>query len=205
MDHGPAGKHSSDSHQHEACPFAAAPHVATPSDVAALQLPSLLPKFSPQLAGDRAGGHQGCHLHAAIPPRSPDLRSELIFATPTPSAGVRLLIPFGGSHESLITPWRARHRAPFGHRRSVRPGASRARRQYQAGNRHRHRRTHPGRPAQQDRKHHRRQGAGADQHRQYRGHAEIRALAGGAQTPLRRHPGSAWPPAPPASAPRPAT
>ena len=36
---------------------------------------------------------------------------------------------------------------------------------------------------------HRRQGAGADQHRQYRGHAEIRALAGGAQTPLWRHPG----------------
>jgi hypothetical protein len=49
--HDPAHKPSSDSHQHEACPFAAAPHVATPSTVVALLLPSLSEHFSPQLAG----------------------------------------------------------------------------------------------------------------------------------------------------------
>jgi hypothetical protein len=53
-DHGSSGKHSGDVHQHEACPFAAAPHVATPSAEAALLLPSLLAKFSPQLAQGQA-------------------------------------------------------------------------------------------------------------------------------------------------------
>jgi uncharacterized protein involved in copper resistance len=54
MDHGPSGKQSGDAHQHEACPFAAAPHVATPSAEAALLLPSLLAKFSPLLAHGQA-------------------------------------------------------------------------------------------------------------------------------------------------------
>src|ERR1700761_7537743 len=53
-DHGSPGKQSGDAHQHEACPFAAAPHVATPSAEAALLLPSLLAKFSPQLAHGQA-------------------------------------------------------------------------------------------------------------------------------------------------------
>lgn len=53
MDHGSSGKHSGDGHQ-QPCPFAAAPHVATPSSVAALQLPSQLAKFSPQLAAEQA-------------------------------------------------------------------------------------------------------------------------------------------------------
>ena len=53
MDHGSSGKHSGDGHQ-QPCPFAAAPHVATPSSVAALQLPSQLAKFSPLLAAERA-------------------------------------------------------------------------------------------------------------------------------------------------------
>src|ERR1700749_4382757 len=35
MDHGPSGKHSMDGHQ-QACPFGAAPHVATSSNVVAL-------------------------------------------------------------------------------------------------------------------------------------------------------------------------
>lgn len=53
MDHGSSGKHSGDGHQ-QPCPFAAAPHVATPSSVAALQLPSQLAKFSPLLAAEQA-------------------------------------------------------------------------------------------------------------------------------------------------------
>ncbi|MEO7054072.1 MAG: hypothetical protein ABI191_03770, partial [Rhizomicrobium sp.] len=53
MDHGPSGKHSGDGHQ-QTCPFAAAPHVATPSSVAALQLPSQLARFSPLLAAEQA-------------------------------------------------------------------------------------------------------------------------------------------------------
>jgi uncharacterized protein involved in copper resistance len=66
MDHDPAHKPSSDSHQHEACPFAAAPHVATPSTVAALLLPSLSDHFSPQLAGSRLAIQS-----AAYAPQSP--------------------------------------------------------------------------------------------------------------------------------------
>ncbi len=53
MDHGSSGKHSGDGHQ-TTCPFAAAPHVATPSSVAALQLPSQLAGFSPLLATEQA-------------------------------------------------------------------------------------------------------------------------------------------------------
>ena len=53
MDHGSSGKHSGDGHQ-QPCPFAAAPHVATPSSVAALQLRSQLAKFSPLLAAEQA-------------------------------------------------------------------------------------------------------------------------------------------------------
>lgn len=65
MDHGPSGKHTGDSHQ-QPCPFAAAPHVATPSSVAALQLPSQLAKFSPLLAAEQAA------IKAAIyKPQSP--------------------------------------------------------------------------------------------------------------------------------------
>jgi hypothetical protein len=66
MDHAPAHKPSSNSHQHEACPFAAAPHVATPSTVAALLLPSLSEHFSPQLAGGRLAIQS-----AAYAPQSP--------------------------------------------------------------------------------------------------------------------------------------
>jgi len=51
MDHGSSGKHSG---AQQTCPFAAAPHVATPSNVAALQLPSQLAKFSPLLAAEQA-------------------------------------------------------------------------------------------------------------------------------------------------------
>jgi uncharacterized protein involved in copper resistance len=53
MDHGSSGKHSGDGHQ-QPCPFAAAPHVATPSSVAALQLPSQLAHFSLSLAAEQA-------------------------------------------------------------------------------------------------------------------------------------------------------
>ena len=44
---------------------------------------------------------------------------ELNFAAPALCAGARLLIPFGESHESFITPWRwhVRHRDHFRHRR----------------------------------------------------------------------------------------
>jgi len=53
MDHGSSGKHSGDGHQ-QPCPFAAAPHIATPSSGAALQLPSQLAKFSPLMAAEQA-------------------------------------------------------------------------------------------------------------------------------------------------------
>lgn len=53
MDHGSSGKHSGDGHQ-QPCPFAAAPHVATPSSGAALQLPAQLAKFSPLMAAEQA-------------------------------------------------------------------------------------------------------------------------------------------------------
>ena len=73
MDHDPAHKPSSDSHQHEACPFAAAPHVATPSTVVALLLPSLSERFSPQLAGGRLAVQS-----AAYAPQSPRAPPSLV-------------------------------------------------------------------------------------------------------------------------------
>jgi hypothetical protein len=66
MGHDPAHKPASDSHQHEACPFAAAPHVATSSTVVSLLLPSLSEHFSPQLAGGRLAVQA-----AAYAPQSP--------------------------------------------------------------------------------------------------------------------------------------
>jgi hypothetical protein len=73
MDHDPAHKPSSDSHQREACPFAAAPHVATPSTVVALLLPSLSEHFSPQLAGGRLAVQS-----AAYAPQSPRAPPSLV-------------------------------------------------------------------------------------------------------------------------------
>ncbi len=73
MDHDPAHKPSSDSHQHETCPFAAAPHVATPSAVVALSLPSLSEHFSPQLAGGRLAVQS-----AAYAPQSPRAPPSLV-------------------------------------------------------------------------------------------------------------------------------
>jgi hypothetical protein len=46
-------KQSDDGRQHEACPFAASPHVATPSIVAMLLPPSLADGFSHGLNGHR--------------------------------------------------------------------------------------------------------------------------------------------------------
>lgn len=53
MDHGPAHKHSTDGHQ-QACPFGAAPHVATSSAVVAMLLPSLTAGFTPQRSDEQA-------------------------------------------------------------------------------------------------------------------------------------------------------
>jgi hypothetical protein len=51
-DQAPA-KHSGDSRQHEECPFAAAPHLATPSVVAMLLLPALAGGFADGISHDR--------------------------------------------------------------------------------------------------------------------------------------------------------
>ena len=52
MDHGPSGKHSMDGHQ-QACPFGAAPHVATSSHVVALLLPSQMAYFAGHRSHER--------------------------------------------------------------------------------------------------------------------------------------------------------
>ena len=54
MDHGPSGKHSMDGHQ-QACPFGAAPHVATSSNVVALRLPSQIADFAAHRSHERVG------------------------------------------------------------------------------------------------------------------------------------------------------
>ena len=51
-DQAPA-KHTDDSRQHEECPFAAAPHLATPSVVALLLLPTLAGGFAEGIFHDR--------------------------------------------------------------------------------------------------------------------------------------------------------
>ena len=71
--HDPAHKPASDNHQHEACPFAAAPHVATSSTVVALLLPSLSAHFSLQLAGGRLALQA-----AAYAPQSPRAPPSLV-------------------------------------------------------------------------------------------------------------------------------
>jgi hypothetical protein len=64
-DHGPAKK-SNDSHQHEDCPFAAAPHFATSSAVAMLLPPSSAAGFLQHLAGAQVAVQS-----AAYAPQSP--------------------------------------------------------------------------------------------------------------------------------------
>lgn len=65
MDHGPSGKHSMDGHQ-QACPFGAAPHVATSSSLVALLLPSL----SADLAAHRSHEREATGT-ASYSPQSP--------------------------------------------------------------------------------------------------------------------------------------
>jgi hypothetical protein len=52
MDHGSSGKHAMDGHQ-QACPFGAAPHVATSSNVVALLLPSQIADFAAHRSHER--------------------------------------------------------------------------------------------------------------------------------------------------------
>jgi len=65
MDHGPSGKHSMDSHQ-QACPFGAAPHVATSSHVVALLLPSQIAGLALHRAHERVAADT-----ASYTPQSP--------------------------------------------------------------------------------------------------------------------------------------
>jgi hypothetical protein len=72
MDHGPSGKHAMDSHQ-QACPFGAAPHVATSSHVVALFLPSQSADFAAHRAHERVGADA-----ARYTPQSPRAPPTLI-------------------------------------------------------------------------------------------------------------------------------
>ena len=72
MDHGQpgkqSGKHSMDGHQ-QACPFGAAPHVATGSNVVALLLPSQIADFAPHRAHARVAADTAHHTPQS--PRAP--------------------------------------------------------------------------------------------------------------------------------------
>ena len=72
MDHGPSGKHSMDSHQ-QACPFGAAPHVATSSNMVALLLPSQLADFAAHRALVRVAART-----ASYTPQSPRAPPTLV-------------------------------------------------------------------------------------------------------------------------------
>jgi uncharacterized protein involved in copper resistance len=65
MDHGSSGKHSMDGHQ-QACPFGAAPHVATSSNLVALLLPSRVADFAAHRAQARVAADT-----ASYTPQSP--------------------------------------------------------------------------------------------------------------------------------------
>jgi hypothetical protein len=65
MDHGQPGKHSMDSHQ-QACPFGAAPHVATSSHVVAFLPPSEIAAFAPHRSHERVAADT-----ASYTPQSP--------------------------------------------------------------------------------------------------------------------------------------
>jgi hypothetical protein len=74
MDHGQSGKHSGkhsmDGHQ-QACPFGAAPHVATSSNVVALLLPSQIAAFAAHRSHERVAADTASYTPQS--PRAPPI------------------------------------------------------------------------------------------------------------------------------------